>query len=711
MFNFSDEVSLILKVAETEMLELAHSFVGTEHLMLSILKSDNEISRYLNSKNINYNNFKKEVIKCVNKNENKVLFIFYTPNLKKVIDTSIDYVKENNLEEVDLKSLFLSMLEEKEALSVIILKKMKINIKLIYKDISKLHGGVNTTILYDIGVDLTEKAKNNEIDKVIGRDKEISRIIEILARKNKNNPVLIGEAGVGKTAIVEELARKIVKKEVPFFLKNHKIISLNISSLVAGTKYRGEFEEKLNNILKEVEVDDKVIVFIDELHTLVGAGGAEGAIDASNILKPALARKKIKLIGATTIKEYKKFIEDDKALERRFEKVLIEEPNEEKTYEILKGIKKDYEKYHNVRISESILKDIIYYSSKYIKNKYEPDKSIDVLDEVCAKTSILADTVDVTDLDKKLENVRKSKNRYIKTSDFEKAIKCKQEEEKLIKEYNRVYNSKVIVNKITLKSVIESKTNSIIYEMENPVIFKKIKKKLNDRIINQSNAIEEVFNSYIKSLTSKNVYTILLNGKEGCGKSYLIKNLSELTKTNLIILDMKEYKNEMSINRFIGSPSGYVGYKDNNLVFEKLKLYPNSIIHIKNLEKAYYQVVEIIKGIIENNFLEDSKGEKISFNNTLIVFESTLLNKRNIGFNNNFEKQANKFILGDQINKVINFNSLSKEDIVKIIDKYNIDEKTKKIILEESNYEVSGAKKIENLIKDKCTNIKELKYQ
>ena len=391
--NFTEEARKILVNAKKEMNDLKHPYVGSEHLLLAILKDNNSVSNKLKEYNLNYDKFKKELIDVVGVGSNTSEWFLYTPLLKRILENAVLDSKENNQGEVTISHLFSSLLEEGEGVAIRILLGMHIDLEELYNEFeNKLitpKGKKHKKLLLDeLGVDLTTKALNNEIDPVIGRDKEIKRVLEILCRRTKNNPLLIGEAGVGKTAIVEELSRMIAFGEVPISLRNKRIISLDMATTVAGTKYRGEFEERMRKILKEIEENDDIILFIDEIHTLVGAGGAEGAIDASNIFKPALARNKIRCIGATTIQEYKKFIEQDGALDRRFQRVLVEIPDHDTVLSILKKLKPIYEKYHNVIIPDNSLNLIIELSDKYIYDRNHPDKAIDLLDEVCASVHL-----------------------------------------------------------------------------------------------------------------------------------------------------------------------------------------------------------------------------------------------------------------------------------------------------------------------------------
>ena len=424
--NFNEEAQEILVNAKIEMQELKHPYVGTEHLLLAILNSNTNLNKKLKEYNLTYNSFKKELINIIGKGTKKSEFFLYTPLLKKVLENAIMDSKDNNNGLVTTEHLFQAILELGEGIAIRILIGMDIDIEEIYdncsiKLLNKKGKKETTSILESIGENLTEKAKNNQTDPVIDREEEINQIIEILCRRCKNNPLLIGLAGVGKTAIVEELSRLIIENKVPNNLKGKKIISLDMASAVAGTKYRGEFEERMKKIITEIENDNNIILFIDEIHTIVKAGGAEGAIDASNILKPALARGKIRCIGATTNEEYKKYIEKDTALDRRFQKIEIKEPTLEQTKNILTKIKPIYEQYHNVKISDEIINAIIELSEKYIYNRNRPDKDIDILDEVCSKTSIKKDN-NTSTIENNLELIQKNKKNDIKKKNYEKAL-------------------------------------------------------------------------------------------------------------------------------------------------------------------------------------------------------------------------------------------------------------------------------------------------
>ena len=434
--KFSEEAQRVLVDAQKEMSELKHPYIGSEHLLLAILKNNQDLVNKFKKYKITYKSFKEELINLVGVGDNTPDLLLYSTTLKTILENVIIESRETG-DEISVNELLLSLLNEGEGKAIRILLSLGVDINKLYSDISEKRKikqkKSKKLIVEELGVDLTKRAKNNELDPVIGRDIELNRVIEILSRRTKNNPLLIGEAGVGKTAIAEELARRIVSGNVPMPLKNKRIISVDMACTVAGTKYRGEFEERIKKMVKELEDNDDVIIFIDEIHTLVGAGGAEGAIDASNILKPALARGKLKLIGATTISEYKKFIEKDNALDRRFQKVFVEEPDKSNLKNILMNLKSIYEAYHGVKIEEKLIDKIIELSDRYIYDRCEPDKSIDILDEVCTKVSLkeAKEEKEIIKLSDCLTKIQKEKNNAIINQNYDKAYSLKEDEEEL----------------------------------------------------------------------------------------------------------------------------------------------------------------------------------------------------------------------------------------------------------------------------------------
>ncbi len=716
MIRYDKEVINVLKSSEKEMHELNDSSVRIDHFILAVLKSNTSIKNLLNKNNISYSNYKNKMKKNIS--VEKSSFIFYSLNLKKILDLAYDIANKYSSNEISLEHIFITLLDENIELNI--LKELNLNLESFYKEVVKLASISSNTLIQDIGINLTKEAKNNKLNKVIGRKKEIKELIEILARKNKNNPILIGEAGVGKTAIVEELANMIANDKVPEFLKNKEIISINVSSIISGTKYRGEFEEKLNKILKECENNDNIILFIDEIHTIVGAGGAEGAIDASNILKPSLARGYLKVIGATTINEYKKSITTDKALDRRFQKVFVNVPNINETYNILKNIKHDYEKFHNVNISDKLLKKIVELSNKYILDRNNPDKSIDILDEACAATSVNENKENINYLHKKLNKIQLLKKESIENNNYKKALEYKEEEQNIINEINKNLNRKKEVKISTIIDIIESKCNSKIYDIESNRIYDYLIENLNKKIIGHNKEIINIINR-LKLLSNKKdnlPISFLVNGPTGVGKTLFATELAKLLNKNLIKLNMNEYENEISINKIIGSPQGYIGYNDNNTVLEDLKLNPNSIILIDEVEKAHPLITNLFSKILEEGILKNSKNEIINFKNTIIIITSNLKECNSIGYitNNQYDNALNKDLTSN-INYIINFNELNENSIKEIVKlsvnefnynyntNINLNENDLNKIINESLYKIYGAKNIKNLIKNYMENL------
>ena len=739
--NFTEEARRIIVEAKKEMYELKHPYVGSEHLLLAILKGENEISKKLKEFNLTYEKLKEEIINIIGTGTLETEWFLYTPLLKRIMENAIIDSKENNEGEVTIEHLFTSLLEEGEGVAIRIMIGMNIDIDKLYNEFSykftskiKKHQKLE---IETIGVNLTEQARNNALDPVIGRDKEIKRLLEILCRRTKNNPILIGEAGVGKTAIVEELSKMIVNNDVPLKLRNKRIINIDMGSVVAGTKYRGEFEDRVRKILKEVEENEDVILFIDEIHTLVGAGGAEGAIDASNIFKPALARGKLRLIGATTIEEYKKFIKPDGALDRRFQPIIIEEPNKEKVREILKKIKPIYEQYHKVTVSEEIINLITDLSEKYIYKRFEPDKSIDILDEVCSLVS-LKETKKLkkyNQLNKTLKEILENKKQSIIKNDFEKASTYKEKENKIMDEINNLElkfydKTPKKVTKEDVANVIYSKTKIPVYELLNEeTSLNNIKNNLQENIIGQDKIIENIMNiiKRIKLGFKENkCYSMMLCGPSGVGKTLTAETFGKnLVGDNIIRLDMTEYIEPHSVSKILGTSPGYVGYDDNTNILEEIKNKPYSVLILDEIEKAHPNVINLFLQILDNSKIKDSKGSTVRFDNITIIMTSNIgFNEENIGFKKNENKIIQKlkesfsipFI--NRIDNILIFDKLKKEDIKKLINnklfnikrKYlnninlKIEEKVIEDIIKQSNYEEFGARKIDKIIKDKIEN-------
>lgn len=732
--NFCEDARKVLIKSKEEMLSLKHPYVGSEHLLLAILSSDNNISKKLKEYDLTYDIFRNKIVEIIGMGTHESEWFLYTPLLKRIMENAIMDGKEAN-SDVTVEMLFSNLLIEGEGVAIRILQNLDIDIEtlsleFLYKSSKKKKN--KKLLLEELGDDLNKKAINKELDPVIGRDDEIKRTLEILSRRYKNNPILIGEAGVGKTAIVEGIASLIVSGDVPNNLKNKRIINLDMATLVAGTKYRGEFEDRVRKILKELEDNDDIILFIDEIHTLVGAGGAEGAIDASNIFKPALARGKIRCIGATTIDEYKKFIENDKALERRFQKVTINSPSREVVKDILFKIRPIYEKFHNVKISDEILENIIELSNKYIYDRFEPDRSIDILDEVCARVN-LKETEEsnlYNTLTKELSNVISLKEKAVCDNDFKKATSYKNQEFDLMNKVNtlslNLTNKSNIVTLDDLYYVISLRTNLPLYEIKNSTVkvIENINKELNV-IKGQDKAIKELLNVAKKiklGFIDNKCYSMLFTGPSGVGKTNLAKIFGKcIAKDNVIKLDMSEYSDAMSINKIIGSPAGYVGYSDNKNILEEIKNKPFSVLILDEIEKADKSIINLLFQILDDGVIKDSKGNVVNFKNVTIIMTSNIgYNECSVGFNKNTNKLSKlkeyfdlPFI--NRIDNIINFDNLSY-DVVKDITLSKINEVKEKYknrinitlndnvvdeIINLSNYKEFGARRIEKLVKDK----------
>ncbi len=732
--NFNEEAQEILTKAKLEMLELKHPYVGTEHLVLAILHSKNELTERLSNYNLTYQKFKKEILNVIGKGSKKSEFFLYTPLLKKVIENAIMDSKDNNNGIVTINHLFAGLLDVGEGIAIRIFMSMNLDLDNIYDEFAeKIYNTSNkkehVLLIEELGVNLTTKANNNEIDPVIGREKEIKKIEEILCRRTKNNPLLLGEPGVGKTAIIEGLALYISEGKVPPKLQNKQIISLDMASAVAGTKYRGEFEERMKKLIAEIENNDNIILFIDEIHTLIGAGGAEGAIDASNILKPALARGKIKCIGATTTDEYKKHFEKDKALDRRFQIINIEEPSIEETKNILNKLKPLYEEYHHVIISDDIIDKIITLSDKYIYNRFRPDKQIDILDEVCSKVNI-KDNENLINLESNLKAIRDKKELYIKENNIKKAYEYKIKETEFKKNIN-FNTSKSFVSINDIATVINNKTNIPIYEIlkDNKKTISQIESYLKDTIIGQEEAINKLINitKRIKlGYKDNKCISLLFNGPSGVGKTKLATTFGGLiSKQKVIKLDMSEYSDASSISKFTGSNAGYVGYEDNKYILSKIKDNPNALIILDEIDKAHPKIINLLYQILEDGIISDAKNNFINFKNNIIIMTTNLgKNKNSIGFNTN-EKEINQELKDNfniaflnRIDDIITFNSLNKQNITIIINQkidalknkfkeanITISDSVLEEIINESNYIDFGARKIDKIIKNHIENI------
>ena len=634
---FDEEAQKLIIEAKKEMLELKHPYVGSEHLLLAILKNtDLYVTKILNSYDIYYEVFKKELITTVGIGKKSNEWFLFTPLLKRIINNATYYSKDNN-NVVTPNSLLVSILQEGDGVANRILISMNIDIMELYDRfvvVDKFNYSNKKELLNELAVNMNK----TNYDPVIGREKEIEEIISILLRKNKCNPLLVGEAGVGKTAIVEELARRITIGNVPNRLKNKTIYSISMSTLVSGTKYRGEFEEKIHNLIKEIENDSNAILFIDEIHTLMGAGGAEGAIDAANIFKPYLARGDIKVIGATTSYEYKKYIEVDKAICRRFQRVNILEASRDSVKDILLKLKPIYEKYHGVFINNKIMDLLIDMSYKCVFNGKQPDKAIDLLDEVCSYSVISNSNNNLSSYEVEIKKIENEKNKEIINHNFKKALVLKNKEMNMRSEYNNklfetTTNNKIKINKDDLYNVIYSRVNCIPKDVyidrlnKTREVLKKSKYYSNDIIDKSINYLKKY--DYIKNIDAS---TLLFIGKSGVGKTFLVEEIVKgiFYDINCITLNMNDYRDEHSLSKIIGTTPGYVGYEQGSL-FDSIKDNPFSIILLDNIDKCNKKILDILFQAINVGYITNGRGEKINLTKCIVFMTSTSIDD-SIGF-------------------------------------------------------------------------------
>ena len=674
MFDkYSFTISKIFKYAEEEMKVLHHPYVGSEHLLLSLLKNSKDVKEIASKYNLTYDNFKKELLLVVGSSSKESAYILYTPLLKRVINLAMEDAKERK-EELNSKHLFLALLEEGEGIAIRLLYGMNINLDSMYDELNEREHKTNQKLeILNIGKDLSDVINPDDI--LVGRDKELNLIIETLIRKNKNNPLLVGDAGVGKTAIVEELVRRINLKEVPKSLQNKRIIMLEMGSLVAGTKYRGEFEEKLTKVIKELESNPNIILFIDEIHTMVNAGGAEGAINASDILKPYLARGKVKIIGATTTHEYNKFILKDKALNRRFELIKICEPSILETEEILNKIKPSFEKHYNIKITSKNISDIVHLTNRYISDRRNPDKSIDILDSVCAMKEVSNKTSNIIDSYKyKKEEIIKLKEEMVKKNDFVRALEYHNEEVKIDKILNKKMKQTIKITEQDILNLISRKCNIPIINKKNK--YKELENFLLNNIIGQDEAIKKIIKNMINFDEDKPL-SLLLTGSTGVGKTETVKLISKFLNINLLRLDMSEYNQDITINRLVGSSAGYVGY-DDGAIFDSIKMEPFTCILVDELEKASPSVMNLFLQILDEGFVTNAKGEKIDFKNTMIFMTSNVKGTKKIGFMESSNTYTNDFSkeFVARFTDIIEFNDITEDMLEAYLKKNNIKDKS-----------------------------------
>lgn len=732
MQRFTDDAQRVLSFSQEAALELGHDYVGTEHVLIGLTKVINGVAaKALEELGIVTEDIFEAVEEQVGRGNKKATSIYMTPRVKHVLELAIQIANRMNHNYVGTEHILLGLLSDGSGVAVGILRAMNIRSNDIVEAIRHILGsstngdhsgqeGANNNgdlgELTDFCTDLNESAKQGKIDPVIGRDTEIQRVIQILSRRTKNNPVLIGEPGVGKTAIAEGLAQYIVNGNVPEILRNKRIISLSIGSMLAGAKYRGEFEERLKKAIDEVQQHDDMIIFIDEIHTLVGAGATEGAMDAANILKPALARGEFQVIGATTLDEYKKHIEKDAALERRFQPVQVGEPNEEDALEILRGLRDRYEAFHKAKITDEALKAAVTLSSRYITDRFLPDKAIDVVDEAASKVrmKVFSAAPDVKALEDRLNSVKKEKEAAVTSQDFEKAAKLRDEEQALVKEIDdkksvakEESDQKLIVTEDDIAAVVAQWTGipvAKIGEEESETLLH-LEDELHKRVIGQDDAVTAVAKAVRRARAGlkdpkRPIGSFLFLGPTGVGKTELARALASSLfgdESAMIRLDMSEYMEKHTVSRLVGAPPGYVGYEEGGQLTDAVRRKPYSVILLDEVEKAHADFFNILLQVLDDGRLTDSQGRTIDFRNTVIIMTSNLgakalhKNSTELGFlapkkveshTNDSKtkdfKEAKKSVLDavkshfrpeflNRIDEMIVFHPLTEEDLTKIV--------------------------------------------
>ena len=725
MFNrFTERARKVILLAKEEAKRFNHDYIGTEHILLGLVREGEGVAAaVLASFGLTSDKIRIEVEKLVQPGPSTVISgdLPFTPKAKKVMELATEEARALGHNYIGTEHLLLGLIREGEGVASQVLMNLGLELERVREEVMNLLGSAipgyemgqkvshaKTPAIDAFGRDLTKLAKDNKLDPVIGRKNEIERVIQILSRRTKNNPVLLGEAGVGKTAIVEGLAQKIVTGDIPEILKDQRIIILDLALMVAGTKYRGQFEERIKAVMDEIKRSEDIIIFIDELHTLIGAGGAEGAIDASNILKPALSRGEIQCIGATTLDEFRKHIEKDAALERRFQTIMVEPPTVDETIEILKGLRDKYEAHHRVKFTDAAIEAASKLSDRYITGRYLPDKAIDLIDEAGARArlSIMTAPPDVKHIEEKMESVKKEKEQSVKGQDFEKAAKFRDEERKLkeelagIKKEWKESRGKIEpkVSDEDIANIVSKWTGIPIVKLEEKeqVKFLKMEEGLHKRVIGQDEAISAIAHAVRRSRAGikdprRPIGSFIFLGPTGVGKTLVARALAEFMFGNedaIIQIDMSEYMEKFNVSRLVGAPPGYVGYDEGGQLTEKVRRRPYSVVLLDEIEKAHPDVFNILLQMLEEGRLTDSFGRKVDFKNTVIIMTSnigaeTLKKQGSIGFKSQEEEvtyQSMRSRLLDEVKKVfkpeflnrvddtIVFRPLTKEDLEKIIE-------------------------------------------
>ncbi|SFV43222.1 MULTISPECIES: ATP-dependent Clp protease ATP-binding subunit [Mammaliicoccus] len=669
--RLTERAQRVLAHAQEEAMRLNHSNIGTEHLLLGLMKEPEGIAaKVLDAFGITEEKVTKEVENLIGQGQEQVGAIHYTPRAKKVIELSMDEARKLNHTFVGTEHLLLGLIRENEGVAARVFANLDLNITKARAQVVKSLGSPeqgsknaqttknqSTPTLDGLARDLTVIAQDGTLDPVVGRSDEITRVIEVLSRRTKNNPVLIGEPGVGKTAIVEGLAQAIVQNEVPETLKGKRVMSLDMGTVVAGTKYRGEFEERLKKVMEEIHQAGNIVLFIDELHTLIGAGGAEGAIDASNILKPALARGELQCIGATTLDEYRKYIEKDAALERRFQPVTVDEPNTEDSISILKGLRDRYEAHHRINISDEAIEAAVNMSDRYISDRFLPDKAIDLIDEASSKVRLRNYTTppSLKELESELETVKKEKDAAVHSQEFENAANLRDKQTKLEKQLEDTKNEwkkaqgekNTCVTAEDIAVVVANWTGIPITKLNETESERLLNLEtiLHERVIGQNDAVKSISKAVRRARAGlkdpkRPIGSFIFLGPTGVGKTELARTLADAMfgeEDAMIRVDMSEFMEKHSVSRLVGSPPGYVGHDDGGQLTENVRRKPYSVILFDEIEKAHPDVFNILLQVLDDGHLTDSKGRKVDFRNTVIIMTSNvgaqeLQNAKFVGF-------------------------------------------------------------------------------
>ena len=727
MFNrFTERARKVILLAKEEAKRFNHDYIGTEHLLLGLIREGEGVAAaVLASLGLSSDQIRFEVEKLVQPGPATIVSgdIPFTPKAKKVIELAMEEARQLGHNYIGTEHLLLGLVKEGEGVASQVLMNLGLDMDKVRNEVMGLLGSSipgygsptqrgkknKTPALDSFGRNLTKLAKDAKLDPVIGRKNEVERVMQILARRTKNNPVLLGEAGVGKTAIVEGLAQQIVANDVPEILKNKRIIILDLALMVAGTKYRGQFEERIKAVMEEIKNSPDVIVFIDELHTLVGAGGAEGAIDASNILKPALSRGEIQCIGATTINEYRKHIEKDAALERRFQTIMVEPPSVDETIAILKGLRDRYEAHHKIKFMDEALEAAAKLSDRYISGRFLPDKAIDLIDESGSRAHLSTMTAppDIKDIEARIENLSGEKEDAVKNQDFEKAARSRDEERKAKelltrtkKKWKETQSKKIpVITEEDIAYIVAKWTGIPLLKLEEKesIKFLKVEDEINSRVIGQKEAISAIAHALRRSRAGikdprRPIGSFVFMGPTGVGKTLLGRKLAEFMfgdEDAIVQIDMSEYMEKFNVSRLVGAPPGYVGYEEGGQLTEKIRRRPYSVVLLDEIEKAHPDVFNLLLQVLEEGRLTDSFGRKVDFKNTILIMTSNigaeLLKKQgSIGFRSQDKEEENykdmKSRLLEEVKKVfkpeflngvddvIVFRSLTKDDLYKIVD-------------------------------------------